>query len=36
MIARIRSRPSRTVWRMPDTGASEVSRSHTLVAVPSK
>jgi hypothetical protein len=36
MVARIRSRPSRTVWRIRDTGASEVSRSQTSVAVRSK
>jgi len=35
-VSRIRSRPARTVARMPLTGASEVSRSHALDAVRSK
>ena len=34
--ARIRSRPSRTVCRIRDTGASEVSRSQVRAAVRSK
>ena len=35
-VARIASRPARTVARMPETGASEVSLSHARSAVRSK
>jgi hypothetical protein len=35
-VARVASRPARTVARMPETGASEVSRSQARSAVRSK